>query len=58
MKAEHHLVVDLLGVMKKLVTIANKRGNEELRPWLKSISNHLYWSCSSSHGDGEVIMNI
>ncbi|XP_039634607.1 uncharacterized protein LOC120544717 [Perca fluviatilis] len=21
--------------------------------WLKSISNHLYWSCSSSHGDGE-----
>ena len=50
--------IDLLGVMKKLAAVASKKQNEDLRPWLKSISNHLYWSCSLSHGDGEVIMKL
>ncbi|XP_063050308.1 uncharacterized protein LOC134445152 [Engraulis encrasicolus] len=40
-------------VKKKLVNAANKKENQDLQTWLKSISNHLYWSCSSSHGDGE-----
>lgn len=30
------------GVMKKLVIAANKKNNQDLWPWLKSISNHLY----------------
>ncbi|XP_063049644.1 uncharacterized protein LOC134444138 [Engraulis encrasicolus] len=38
---------------KKLVTISNKKDNRELRPWVRSITNHLYWACSSSHGDGQ-----
>ncbi|KAI2667129.1 11S globulin [Labeo rohita] len=36
---------------KKLASVSNKKNYRELRPWLRSISNHLYWSCSSSHGD-------
>ncbi|KAL2076360.1 hypothetical protein ACEWY4_028061 [Coilia grayii] len=40
-------------VKKKLVIISNKKANRELQPWLKSICNHLYWSCSSSNGDAE-----
>lgn len=52
---EAHVVFDLfLGLKKKLVTISNKKDNRELRPWVRSITNHLYWACSSSHGDGQV----
>ncbi|XP_078029026.1 uncharacterized protein LOC144465065 [Epinephelus lanceolatus] len=40
-------------VMKKLVAASNKKDNQDLRPWLKSVSNHLYWSCSSANGDPE-----
>ncbi|XP_076128204.1 uncharacterized protein LOC143109377 [Alosa pseudoharengus] len=36
---------------KKLVSVSNKKNYRELRPWLRSISNHLYWACNSSHGD-------
>lgn len=39
--------------MKKLVTASNKKDNQDLRPWLKYVSNHLYWSCSSANGDPE-----
>ncbi|XP_049897486.1 uncharacterized protein LOC126388445 [Epinephelus moara] len=40
-------------VMKKLVAASNKKVNQDLRPWLKSVSNHLYWPCSSANGDPE-----
>ncbi|XP_076128018.1 uncharacterized protein LOC143109247 [Alosa pseudoharengus] len=38
---------------KKLVTVSKKKDHRELLPWVRSINNHLYWSCSSSHGDEE-----
>lgn len=47
-----------IGFMKKLVSAANRKDNKELQPWLKSISCHLYWSCSSSAGDKEVKINV
>lgn len=50
--------INLLGEMKKLVAVVSKKQNEDLQPWLKSISSHLYWSCSLRHGDGEVIMKL
>lgn len=50
----HVVFVLCLGLKKKLVTISNKKGNRELGPWVRSITNHLYWACSSSHGDGQV----
>ncbi|CAM4329337.1 unnamed protein product [Leuciscus chuanchicus] len=40
-------------VKKKLVLISNKKNNKDLQPWIKSITNHLYWSCSTSKGDKE-----
>ncbi|XP_056099072.1 uncharacterized protein LOC130077763 [Rhinichthys klamathensis goyatoka] len=40
-------------VKKKLVKVSNKAENRVLQPWIRSISNHLYWSCSSSHDDEE-----
>lgn len=43
-------------VMKKLVAASNKKDNQDLRPWLKSVSNHLYWPCSSANGDPGVVI--
>ncbi|XP_077065543.1 uncharacterized protein LOC143718343 [Siphateles boraxobius] len=40
-------------VKKKLVLVSNKKNNKDLQPWIKSITNHLYWSCSTSKGDKE-----
>uniref|UniRef100_A0A8P4KRP4 Uncharacterized protein n=1 Tax=Dicentrarchus labrax TaxID=13489 RepID=A0A8P4KRP4_DICLA len=40
-------------VKKKLVKVSNKAENRVLQTWIRSSSNHLYWSCSSSRGDEE-----
>ncbi|XP_031136838.2 uncharacterized protein LOC116037199 [Sander lucioperca] len=40
-------------VKKKLVSISNKKDNKDLRPWIKAVTNHLYWSCYTSKGDKE-----
>ncbi|KAM4567181.1 uncharacterized protein PAE49_010598 [Odontesthes bonariensis] len=42
------------GVKKKLTAISNKKGTKDLQPWIRSITNHLYFSCDSSKGDEEV----
>ncbi|XP_063076993.1 uncharacterized protein LOC134466993 [Engraulis encrasicolus] len=38
---------------KRLVTASNKKENKILQPWIRSITNHMYWSCSTSKGDKE-----
>ena len=39
---------------KKLEGHAKKRAMETIRPWIKSISAHLYWAATSSGNDGEL----
>ncbi|XP_063047543.1 uncharacterized protein LOC134441244 [Engraulis encrasicolus] len=39
------------GIKKKMVAACNRRGGKELGPWVKSVSNHMWWSCCSSKGD-------
>ncbi|KAK0156598.1 THAP domain-containing protein 4 [Merluccius polli] len=39
--------------LKKLTAAANNNKNNELQPWLKAITNHLWWSCQSCGGDAE-----
>ncbi|KAL7405012.1 hypothetical protein ABVT39_022367 [Epinephelus coioides] len=45
--------VEEKSVKKKLVTASTKKDNKDLQPWVKSIINHLYWSCESCKGDQE-----
>ncbi|KAF1381248.1 hypothetical protein PFLUV_G00151640 [Perca fluviatilis] len=45
-------------VKKKLVSISNKKDNKDLRPWIKAVTNHLYWSCYTSKGDKEDCKSI
>ncbi|XP_063050007.1 uncharacterized protein LOC134444712 [Engraulis encrasicolus] len=45
------------GVKKKLMAISSKKDTKPLEEWIKSITNHLYYSCGSSKGDKEVMMN-
>ncbi|XP_063060628.1 uncharacterized protein LOC134453809 [Engraulis encrasicolus] len=42
------------GVKKKLMAISSKKDTKPLEEWIKSITNHLYYSCGSSKGDKEV----
>ncbi|KAK0143836.1 Mannosyl-oligosaccharide 1,2-alpha-mannosidase IA [Merluccius polli] len=39
------------GMKKKLVAASNRRNCKDLAPWVKSVSNHMWWSCCSSKGD-------
>ncbi|XP_033729533.1 uncharacterized protein LOC117318682 [Pecten maximus] len=44
------------GVYKKLVSLAKKKGCEQIGDWAHSISNHLYWAASTSDGDGDLVV--
>ncbi|XP_063042261.1 uncharacterized protein LOC134436841 [Engraulis encrasicolus] len=39
------------GLKKKLTVAANIKKNTDLQPWLKSITNHLWWCCQTCGGD-------
>ncbi|XP_073713994.1 uncharacterized protein [Misgurnus anguillicaudatus] len=39
------------GVKKKATAAARKKENRDLQPWIKSLGNHFWWSCSSCCGD-------
>ncbi|XP_050974514.1 uncharacterized protein LOC127170539 isoform X1 [Labeo rohita] len=38
-------------IKKKLVSASSRRNCSDLAPWVKSVSNHMWWSCCSSKGD-------
>ena len=38
-------------LMKKLTKAGKQKECEDLLPWVKSICNHLWWSCETSGGD-------
>ncbi|XP_049274549.1 uncharacterized protein LOC119403454 [Rhipicephalus sanguineus] len=44
------------GVNKKLQTAAKQSDCKELLPWIKSITNHMYWAAASSHRNKELIV--
>lgn len=44
----------LSGISKKLEAAAKKPGGKDIRPWIKSIVNHIYWISSSCGMDGEL----
>ncbi|XP_038134321.1 uncharacterized protein LOC119778938 [Cyprinodon tularosa] len=39
------------GIKKKATALARKKENRDLQPWIKSLGNHFWWSCSSCGGD-------
>ena len=43
-------------VTKKLTQKAKTKGNEDLKPWIKSISNHLWWTVQTCNEDPEVLV--
>ena len=43
-------------ISKKLSKKAKLKGNEELAPWIKSITNHLWWCSSSCDGNAEELI--
>ena len=42
-------------VVKKLTKKAKMKSNEELTPWIKSVSNHLWWSVATCNGDRDLL---
>ena len=44
----------ILGLSKKLEAIAKKTKGSDIRPWIKSIVNHVYWISSSCGTDGNL----
>ena len=40
---------------KKLTEKANNKDCSELSPWIKSISNHLWWCADTSEGNKELL---
>jgi len=43
-------------VTKKLTQKAKTKCNDELRPWIKSISNHLWWTVQTCNEDPEILV--
>ena len=42
-------------VRKKLTAVANKKDTSELMPWVKSITNHLWFCASQCDGDADLL---
>ena len=43
-------------ITKKLLALAKRKFNEELAPWIKSVSNHLWWSVATCNGDPKLLI--
>ena len=42
-------------IKSKLAKKAKKKGCEELAPWIKSVTNHLWWSSMTCEGNAELL---
>ena len=41
-----------LGTEKKLLAVAQRTNGAEIKPWISSIKNHMYWVAASSGHNG------
>ncbi|CAM4661702.1 unnamed protein product [Leuciscus chuanchicus] len=44
------------GMIKKLASLTRYKDNRALQPWIKSIGNHLWFTCSSCGGDPDELI--
>lgn len=52
------MIKPLLGVKKKLKAAAKSKGCESIKPWIQSITNHLYWVAAMGQGDEELTLSM
>ena len=45
-------------IRKKLEKVAKKKAFQDLKPWLKSIINHFWWSCANCGGDVDKLRDM
>ena len=44
------------GVKKKLLALAKEKDCQDVSKWIKSITNHLYWTAAScNEGEGDLM---
>lgn len=48
------LFYNFSGFKKKMVAASNRKEYNDLAPWVRSVSNHMWWSCCTSKGDAKV----
>ncbi|XP_042631740.1 uncharacterized protein LOC122148635 [Cyprinus carpio] len=41
---------------KKLVAASNRKEYNDLASWVRSVSNHMWWSCCTSKGDAKELL--
>ena len=41
---------------KKLGKVGQQKGHTALLPWIRSISNHLWWSAKTCNGDPDLLV--
>ncbi|CAL9702720.1 unnamed protein product [Knipowitschia caucasica] len=44
------------GFKKKLIAASKRRDCSDLAPWVRSVSNHMWWSCCTSKGDEKELL--
>ncbi|XP_056128559.1 uncharacterized protein LOC130106453 [Rhinichthys klamathensis goyatoka] len=44
------------GFKKKMVAASNRKEYKDLSPWVRSVSNHMWWSCCTSKGDAQELL--
>ena len=43
------------GSYKKLTKARKQRGCDDILPWIKSVSNHLWWACQTCDGNAQLL---
>lgn len=43
------------GFTKKVESLAKQRGCDVVRPWIRSMSNHMYWAAATSQSGAECV---
>lgn len=50
-------LIGFIAIGKKLLAICKDKDCEDLKPWLQSIINHVYWAAASTPpGEGDLVV--